>query len=107
MANLAETTDRPILFTEFGYRSMDYAAKKPWLVDRNQMNVNLQAQANAMEAVFQEFWEEDWFAGGFVWKWFINHHKVGGKEDNRFTPQNKPAEQVLRRYFQNHQESRF
>ncbi|MEX0363287.1 MAG: glycoside hydrolase [Allomuricauda sp.] len=99
LADLAEAMDRPILFTEFGYRSMDYAAKKPWLVDRNQMNVNLQAQADATQAVFQEFWEEDWFAGGFVWKWFIHHNDSGGSEDNRFTPQNKPAENVIRSFY--------
>ncbi|MCL6267633.1 glycoside hydrolase family 113 [Flagellimonas myxillae] len=99
LANLADEVDKPILFTEFGYRSMDYAAKKPWLVDRNQMNVNLQAQSDATEAIFQEFWEEDWFAGGFVWKWFIHHDKSGGNEDNRFTPQNKPAENVIRSFY--------
>ncbi|NNM17065.1 MAG: glycoside hydrolase [Croceitalea sp.] len=90
---------RPILFTEFGYRSMDFTAKKPWLVDRNQMDVNLQAQADATTAIFEEFWKEDWFAGGFVWKWFIHHDRSGGAGDNRFTPQNKPAEVVIRKYF--------
>lgn len=97
--DLSKQENKPILFTEFGYRSMDYTAKKPWLVDRNQMNVNLTAQAKATEAVFQEFWEEDWFAGGFIWKWFIQHGDSGGTEDNRFTPQNKPAEKVLQEYF--------
>ncbi len=91
--------DKPILFTEFGYRSMDYTAKKPWLVDRNEMAVNLEAQVDATKAIFEEFWKEDWFAGGFVWKWFINHEKSGGIEDNRFTPQNKPVENVIRTYY--------
>lgn len=96
---LSEARDKPILFTEFGYRSMDYTAKKPWLVDRNQMDVNLKAQADATQALFDEFWKEDWFAGGFVWKWFIHHDDSGGKEDNRFTPQNKPAEAVIRKNY--------
>ena len=99
---LQQTVDRPVLFTEFGYRSMDYTAKKPWLVDRNEEAVNLEAQANAKEALFEEFWSEDWFAGGFVWKWFIHHSRAGGPGDNRFTPQNKPAEGVIRDYFQKH-----
>nr|WP_299387478.1 glycoside hydrolase [Allomuricauda sp.] len=106
LEELAMTHDRPILFTEFGYRSMDFTAKKPWLVDRNQMSVNLEAQADATEAVFQEFWSEDWFAGGFVWKWFIHHQESGGADDNRFTPQNKPAEQVLQKYFGSYHESK-
>nr|WP_298997172.1 glycoside hydrolase [uncultured Allomuricauda sp.] len=99
LVNLSNTTDKPILFTEFGYRSMDYTAKKPWLVDRNQMDVNLQAQSDATQAIFDEFWNEDWFAGGFIWKWFIHHDRSGGTEDNRFTPQNKPAEKTIRDFF--------
>ncbi|MBU3028247.1 glycoside hydrolase family 113 [Zobellia galactanivorans] len=99
MAALAKKTGRPVLFTEFGYRSMDYTAKKPWLVDRNQENVNLKAQVNAKRALFDEFWGEDWFAGGYVWKWFIDHDKAGGENDNRFTPQNKPAQEVIKEVY--------
>ncbi|MDO6808529.1 glycoside hydrolase TIM-barrel-like domain-containing protein [Zobellia galactanivorans] len=99
MEALAEKTGRPVLFTEFGYRSMDYTAKKPWLVDRNQENVNLKAQVNAKRALFDEFWGEDWFAGGYVWKWFIDHDKAGGENDNRFTPQNKPAQEVIKEVY--------
>lgn len=99
MAQISSELERPILFTEFGYRSMDYTAKKPWLVDRNEMDVNLKAQADALGVTFKEFWKESWFAGGFVWKWFIHHERVGGSEDNRFTPQNKPAENVIRMHY--------
>ncbi|GMN09929.1 hypothetical protein MTsPCn9_19720 [Croceitalea sp. MTPC9] len=99
LEEMSNKENKDILFTEFGYRSMDYTAKKPWLVDRNEMAVNLQAQAEATKAVFEEFWKEDWFVGGFVWKWFIHHEKSGGIEDNRFTPQNKPAENVIRNYY--------
>ncbi len=99
LRKLAKQEGRPILFTEFGYRSMDFTGKKPWLVDRNQMDVNLKAQADATQVVFDEFWNENWFAGGFVWKWFMQHDQVGGHGDNRFTPQNKPAESVIRRQY--------
>lgn len=99
MRDLSEELDKPILFTEFGYRSMDFTGKKPWLVDRNQTNVNLEAQARATQVLFDEFWTESWFAGGFVWKWFMQHDEVGGHQDNRFTPQNKPAESVIRKQY--------
>lgn len=92
---LSESKNKPVIFTEFGYRSMDFTAKKPWLVDRNDENVNLEGQVNAKKAIFAEFWTEDWFAGGYVWKWFINHENSGGTKDNRFTPQNKPAQKVI------------
>ena len=99
ITELSKKKDRPVLFTEFGYRSMDYSAKKPWLVDEHEATVNLEAQVNAKEAIFSEFWNEDWFAGGYVWKWFIEHDKVGGDKDNRFTPQNKPAQKVITAYY--------
>lgn len=99
LKTLAEDLEKPMLFTEFGYRSMDFTGKKPWLVDRNEMNVNLKAQADATQVIFEEFWNEEWFAGGFVWKWFMHHDQVGGNADNRFTPQNKPAESVIRRQY--------
>ena len=99
MLALSQKIKLPVLFTEFGYRSMDYTAKKPWLVDRVEERVNLEGQANAKRALFEEFWDEEWIAGGFVWKWFIHHWDVGGTDDNRFTPQNKPAEEVIKLFY--------
>jgi len=90
---------KQILFTEFGYRSTDYNAKEPWLSDYKEKTVNLEAQKNATQAIFKQFWSEDWFAGGFIWKWFQEHQKVGGKNNNLFTPQNKPTEKLIQQFF--------
>ncbi|MBT8253888.1 MAG: glycoside hydrolase, partial [Bacteroidia bacterium] len=87
---------KPVLFTEFGYRSVDYTAKEPWNSDRRMNIVNLTAQSNAMTALFEEFWDEPWFAGGFVWKWFHNEEWIKADENSLFTPQNKPVEQVIK-----------
>lgn len=94
-----ETFNKPILFTEFGYRSVDYTGKEPWKSDRSMNQVNLEAQTNATIALFDAFWEEDWFAGGFIWKWFHNHETAGGEDNSRFTPQNKPAEALIRKQY--------
>jgi len=102
ISELSQKVGKPVVFTEFGYRSMDYTAKKPWLVDRNEERVNFEAQAIATKAIFEEFWPEDWFAGGYIWKWFIDHEKSGGADDNRFTPQNKDAEEVIRAHYKLH-----
>jgi len=96
MKTLSLAMDKPVLFTEYGYRSNDYTAKRPWLMDHSYEDVNLEAQSNATKAILEEFWQEDWFAGGFVWKWFVDHEKAGGSRDNRFTPQNKPAQEVIK-----------
>lgn len=91
--------NKPILFTEFGFRSVDYAARKPWDSKRIEDHINLKAQSNSLEAVFNSFWPEKWFAGGFLWKWFVHHERAGGINNNRFTPQNKPAEKIIKQYY--------
>ena len=94
-----EQFKKPILFTEFGYRSVDFSAKAPWMSDRGMDKVNLEAQVNATHAIFDEFWKEEWFAGGFIWKWHHDYENVGGEKDSQFTPQNKPVEDIVRKYY--------
>jgi hypothetical protein len=53
-----------------------------------------------LQAIHNQFWKEEWFAGGFIWKWFHRHDEVGGLQNNRFTPQNKPAEELIRILYQ-------
>jgi hypothetical protein len=95
------TYNKPVLFTEFGYRSVDYTGKEPWDSNRVEGSINLEAQANGLQAIHNQFWKEDWFAGGFIWKWFHRHDEVGGEKNNRFTPQNKPAGKLLETLYAN------
>lgn len=99
LKQFSEKYDKPILFTEYGYRSVDYTGKEPWRYDRSMTSVNLKAQNNAMQALFDAVWNEDWFAGGYLWKWFIEHDKVGGLQNNQFTPQNKPVENIIKSHY--------
>lgn len=97
--SISETHNKPVLFTEYGYRSMDFTGKEPWDSDHTNTSLNFEGQANATQALFEEFWNEEWFAGGFVWKWFHNYENSGGDNDNQFTPQNKPVEIVIKSYY--------
>ena len=99
-------TRKPILFTEYGYMSVDGCAHKNWELEhqRTEIPVNEQAQANAIEAVFEVFWKEDWWGGGFLWKWYP--HSGGEGQGRRakfraadYTPQGKMAEDVLKKWF--------
>ncbi|MBC2844370.1 glycoside hydrolase family 113 [Winogradskyella flava] len=99
ISKMAEDYKKPILFTEYGYRSVDYSGREPWVSSRSMKEVNLEAQVNTTKALYETFWKEDWFAGGFVWKWFIKHDKSGGEDNPMFTPQNKPVEEVIRTYY--------
>lgn len=98
---LHQKTKKPVLFTEYGYRSVDYSGKRPWDFSREMKTVNMEAQENGLKAIYDEFWSEDWFAGGFLWKWFDRHDKVGGAKNAQFTPQNKPAEKLVREFYKN------
>ncbi|TYC12103.1 glycoside hydrolase [Bizionia gelidisalsuginis] len=96
---LSERLEKPVLFTEFGYRSVDFSGKEPWVSDRRKTTLNFEAQTATTKALFDTFWKEDWFAGGFIWKWFHNHNESGGMADTRFTPQNKPVERVIQSHY--------
>ncbi len=89
---------KPILFTEYGYRSIDKAAHEPWS-SYNKAPINFEAQQNAYEALYKRFLSEPWFAGGFLWKWHVNDAKAGGKENSNYTPQNKPVEEVIKKWY--------
>jgi exo-beta-1,3-glucanase (GH17 family) len=90
---------KPVIFAEFGYRSVDFNGERPWDSADIEATINLQAQVNALQAIYNQFWNERWFAGGFIWKWFHNHTAVGGEKNNRFTPQNKPAEELIKKLY--------
>ncbi|MDC8002963.1 glycoside hydrolase [Aureisphaera galaxeae] len=101
MEGISTTHGKPVLFTEYGYRSVDYAGKEPWRSDRSMTEVNLDAQVNLTKALYEVMYEKEWFKGGFIWKWFIDYNGSGGSENSQFTPQNKPVEQVLKQYYEN------
>jgi len=90
--------NRQILLTEFGYRNIPYAGKRPWTHDKGKITtLDNQAQVNLYEAFFQTFWAEPWVAGGFSWRWFS--HTITA-EDTSFSVQNKPALAVLQKWYE-------
>ena len=90
--------NRPILFTEFGYRGVDKMGSKPREAGR-EGTVNLKAQINAYTAFFESFWNQEFVEVGFNWKWFAIHENAGGENNNGFTPQNKPEEKVIKDWY--------
>jgi len=82
--------------TEFGYRSVSYAGKRPWTHDKGPATINNQAQVNLYKAFFQTFWKEKWVAGGFAWKWFYEPPK---KNNTSFSVQGKPALKVVQKWY--------
>jgi hypothetical protein len=92
-----ERYKKPVLFTEIGFTS----TPKPWLqphAPRIRV-VDLDDQAICYEAVFESLHGQDWCQGIYWWKWpsFLEN---GGKRHTGFTPNRKPAEEVVRKWFE-------
>ncbi len=103
MESLQSKYAKPILFTEYGYRSIpgstgeQWKLKESWETDRK---ANMKVQVNGYEALYRTFWNKEWFAGGFIWKWYDYHSIAGGLKDTDYTPQNKPVEKVISKWYQ-------
>jgi len=99
---LSRGLSRPILFTEFGYRSVDGTAGEHWELPSGReargMPINEEAQAAAYEALFRVWWDRPDFAGGFLWKWYAGTPRAD-RVATDFTPQGKAAEAVIARWY--------
>ncbi|MEM9857624.1 MAG: hypothetical protein AAF843_09715 [Bacteroidota bacterium] len=99
MENLSKKYAKPIIFTEYGYRSIDYTADGHWKYNRDTLETNYQAQTNAYQGLYSAIWDKTWFRGGFLWKW---HLQVPWRKDRlikEFTPQNKPVIKVIQKQY--------
>jgi hypothetical protein len=94
---------KPILFTEIGYKTTTDGGIKPWEWGRSRSNdyseQAIQTQANCYEAFFQTFWDQDWFAGSYFWKWFPQSRRQSRRGYDPFTPQGHPAEKVMAEWY--------
>lgn len=90
--------DKPLIFTEVGYRSIpfsftnsyDYLRQGPYDED---------TQAKAYEALFSYWNNYDYMQGIFMWSW-EPLNDAGGYGDTGYTPQNKAAQSVMAEWFQ-------
>ncbi len=88
---------KPVIFPEAGYCSAEGTARTPWEeVVTGRLNVKL--QADCYEALLQRFWDKPWFYGVYWWKWGTDV-KFGGLSNKGYSPQNKPAQEVVTRWY--------
>lgn len=91
--------ERPVIFTEYGYRSIDYTADGHWKYGHDTLGINFDAQANAYEGLYNAVWDESWFKGGFLWKWHLQTPRRKEELSKEFTPQDKPVMDVIKKYY--------
>jgi hypothetical protein len=97
--DFSRTQKRPVLFTEYGYRSVDYTADGHWKYSLDTLSSNMQGQVNSYEALLENFWDEPWVAGGFLWKWHLQIENRPGFMEKDYSPQGKPVIQTIRKYY--------
>ena len=100
---LHQKFNKPVLFSELGYKSTQDAAIEPWIwpnsINGLYKKVCYKTQANCYEAFFQTFWEKEWFAGVHFWQWQASRHRNGDKKNIYFSPQKKPAENIMTKWY--------
>ena len=93
MQALHDRTGKPVLVTELGYTSRVGTAQAP--AEQGDGAVSLTAQANAYEAAFSQLGHRDWVSGIAIWDWSAD----GRQSPGDYSPQGKPAEAVLARWY--------
>jgi hypothetical protein len=89
--------NKPILFTEVGFRSVEAPWQHPH-EEAGSRKYNAEHQARAYRIMSESMRDHDWCRGMFWWKWptiMTNN----GSNDRRFIPYQKPAEQVIKEFY--------
>lgn len=94
---LAAEHERPVVFTEVGYRSVTTAALRPheWTEHTPAAEVDLALQRRLYTLFFAGVRERDYVRGVYLWKWFTD---PASREEGPtgFSPMGKPAAEVMR-----------
>lgn len=96
LSTIHKTHNRPIIFTELGYRADTQATVKPW--EWNSIFSPLirkkseRTQLFAYEAFFDKVWQQGWFSGVFIWQW---------NRSSDFQVEDKPAQDIIAEGFFN------
>jgi hypothetical protein len=88
-------TGKPLLFTEVGWCSLQNAADAPWDYTQLQEPADPELQHKLYEGFFKAWYGNPDFGGFMIWEWTPGD---GGLEDKGYTPENKPAGDLLREW---------
>ena len=95
-------TNKPMIFKEAGFRSMENGFINPFDYENGQGVYNEGHQAAAYEALYLSFWEPrfPWFKGASFWDVSVDPRRNSGRQDTGFSPVGKPQTlKVLKKIF--------
>lgn len=100
LENFSKLEKKKIIFTEFGYRSCNYSLGKQWEIEKNKnIATNIENQNNGYEVFFEKVYSKNFIAGGFIWKWFCNENEIQNPSKNNYSPQDKPVEKIIKKWY--------
>ncbi len=91
----ARQQGKPVILLEVGWCSLANAAHEPWDYTPLDVPVDLDLQKRLYQGFFESWWGNPQLGGFSVWEWPPGD---GGRLDRGYTPENKPAEAVLRQW---------
>ena len=96
--NWLQRVNRPLLFTEVGWCSQEGCSVEPWNYTRQLQpsDAGLREQRRNYEAFMLSWRQCPPLAGVMWWEWAPGE---GGPTDRGYSPKNKPAGALLRRWF--------
>ncbi len=97
MEEVHQRFGKPVVITEIGFT----ASRSPWKQPHESARrkpVDLTAQKRCYQAVFHSLYQKPWLSGIYWWKW-PSYLEYGGSNNSDFTPNGKPAEEVVRQWY--------
>ncbi len=101
VTKLADTWNKPVVFTEIGYTTRPDPAIRPWEWPDAMKGVRVdeEAQADAYRALVAPLLDDKRFMGFFVWRVYADPDDVSQEAEWGFSPRGKLAELVVRDAF--------
>lgn len=98
---LSEVHDKPVIYTEVGFKALKGALKEPWIWPENIENpvVDDDIQAVLFDITFYTLWGEPWFDGLFVWRYMSDPSDYSQEAPYGYPPRLKPAEKIIESWF--------
>jgi hypothetical protein len=94
----AKTYQKPILLTETGFTATTASWKNPFEYADGK-DLNIAHQTRAYSAFLKAMIERKAVQGIYLWK-FPSYLSYGGIQDNDFTPNGKPAESIVKTWYE-------
>jgi hypothetical protein len=99
---LSGVYDKPVVFTEVGFKALADTYREPWIwpEDLGDVPADERMQALLFDVTFAAYWPRSWFGGLFVWKFLADPADDTQEPPFGFSPRLKPAQYVIESWFE-------